>query len=201
MSLVCYERGQKRGDASGKASDTFRPVYDGTMEDCDGVFKMLAGYLRALGAHEAKELIVLGDGAKWIWERVAPLTKAVGIEPEKVRQVVDWFHAVEVVDEVADARAQWPEGERAKWVKRAKDLLHAGNTVGLMAHFDDLGVGRRGTVVNKHRDYFESNTARMANGVPRLRRGRSALRERSHRKRHPARHQPADEGQRHLLAN
>ena len=148
-------------DDDGKASETFRPVYDGTMEDCDAVFRMLAGYLRALGAHEAKELMVLGDGAKWIWERVVSLAEAVGIELEKVRQIVDWFHAVEVVEKVADARAQWPEGEHAKWVKLAKEYLYAGNTAGLMAHFDGLGVGRRATVVNKHRDYFESNTARM----------------------------------------
>ena len=45
--------------------------------------QLLTGYLRALGAHEAAELTMLGDGAKWIWERVAPLTKAIGIEPEK----------------------------------------------------------------------------------------------------------------------
>ena len=148
-------------DNEGKGSEIFRPVYDGTMEDCDAVFRMLAGYLRALGAQEAKELIVVGDGAKWIWERVGPLTEAIGIEPEKVRQIVDWFHAVETIEKVADARAQWPEGEHAKWVKRAKDYLYAGDTAGLMAHFDGLGVGRRATVVNKHRDYFESNTARM----------------------------------------
>jgi hypothetical protein len=40
----------------GKAEDSFQPVYDGTMADCDSLFAMLGGYLRALGAHEAKEL-------------------------------------------------------------------------------------------------------------------------------------------------
>ena len=148
-------------DDEGKATNTFRPVYDGTMEDCDGVFTMLAGYLKALGVHEAKELVVLGDGARWIWDRIDPLVAAVGIESKRVTQVVDWFHAVETLEEVANARAKWPDGERARWMKRAKDQLHAGNIDRLLALFDELAVGRRAAAVNKHRDYFDSNAMRM----------------------------------------
>lgn len=148
-------------DDAGKATDTFRPVYDGTMGDCDAAFAMLTGYLKVLGVHEAKELVFLGDGARWIWDRIDPLVAAIGIEGARVTQVVDWFHAVETLEEVADARAKWPEGERARWLKRAKDLLHAGTIDKLLGHFDELAIGRRATAVNKHRDYFASNEKRM----------------------------------------
>ncbi len=148
-------------DEQGKVQDSFRPVYDGTMADCDGLFAMLGGYLRALGAHEAKELVVVGDGARWIWDRIDQLAETVGIAQEKVRQIVDWFHAVEVLEKVADARARWPEGERARWLGRAKDQLHAGKIDGLLALFEGLAIGRRAAAVNKHRDYFEGNAARM----------------------------------------
>ena len=148
-------------DDAGKATDTFRPVYDGTMGDCDAAFAMLTGYLKAMGAHEAKELVFLGDGARWIWDRIDPLVAAIGIESARVSQVVDWFHAVETLEEVADAWAKWPEGERARWLKRAKDLLHAGSIDKLLGHFDLLAIGRRAAAVNKHRDYFASNDERM----------------------------------------
>jgi hypothetical protein len=47
----------------GTVEQSFQPIYDGTLGDCDAVFGMLLGYLKALGAHQAKELIVAGDAA------------------------------------------------------------------------------------------------------------------------------------------
>ena len=75
-------------DSHGNVDKTFRPIYDGTLDDCDAIFDMIARYLSALGAHEAKELILVGDGAKWIWDRVDELVKNVGIDAKKVKQVI-----------------------------------------------------------------------------------------------------------------
>ena len=101
-------------DEEGKAPETFRPVYDGAMGHCDANFAMLTGYMKSLGVHEAKELVVLGDGARWNWDRIDALVAAVGIEPARASQVVDWVHAVETLEKVADARADWAEGERER---------------------------------------------------------------------------------------
>ena len=101
-------------DEEGKAPETLRPVYDGTMGDCDAIFAMLTGYMKSLGVHEAKELVVLGDGARWNWDRIDALVAAVGIEPARASQVVDWVHAAETLEKVADARADWAEGERER---------------------------------------------------------------------------------------
>jgi|GEM_PF-6337012 len=46
-------------------------------------------------------------------------------------------------------------------MKRAKDLLHAGNIERLLALFDELAVGRRAALVDKYRDYFDWNAPRM----------------------------------------
>jgi hypothetical protein len=151
-------------DRYGNIEDAFRPIYDGTMENCDGAFVRLAGYLKALGAQEAKSLVLLGDGARWIWDAVETLIATVGIPKHRVTQVVDWYHAVEVLGEVADARARWPAGEREAWLKKAKSALHAGDIPGVMSTFDEIAVGRRASAINKHRDYFERNAARMAYG-------------------------------------
>lgn len=148
-------------DDQGRVDSTFRSVYDGTMGDCDAFFEMCISYLKALGAQEAKELICLGDGARWIWDRVDKLATEVGIAPERVRQVIDWCHAVAVLHEIADARVRWPKGERERWLRTAKRLLHRGDIDGLLAHVDSLAIGRRAKKVNEHRDYFDRNRYRM----------------------------------------
>lgn len=154
--LVIYVIGD-----DGTIEDQFRPVYDGTLGDCDAIFDMLAGYLKALGAHQARELILLGDGAKWIWERAARLGVQVGIAADRVKQIIDWCHAVATLHEIADARVNWPPKERERWLARAKKHLHAGRTDDLLGLIDALAVGRRAKAVSQHRDYFAGNAARM----------------------------------------
>jgi hypothetical protein len=145
----------------GTIDDEFRPVYDGTLGDCDVIFDMLVGYLKALGAHEARELILLGDGAKWIWERAANLVARVGIASGRVTQIIDWCHAVGTLHEIAEARASWAPTERERWIKRAKKKLHAGKIDDLLALIDALAIGRRAKAVSEHRDYFARNASRM----------------------------------------
>jgi len=148
-------------DDEGRIEDTFRPVYDGTLGDSDAFFAMLVGYLRALGAHEARELVVVGDGAHWIWNRTADLAERLGISPDRITQVIDWYHAVEVLHEIVAVPVKWSQADRDKWIRRAKRLLHAGRADDLLALIDALCIGRRAKAVRKHRDYFDRNRARM----------------------------------------
>jgi len=155
--LVIYVINSRTGDVE----QSFCPVYDATMGDCDDVFDMLAGYLKALGAHEASRLIVVGDGAKWIWDRAKPLADAVGVPAAKLVETVDWFHAVETLHTITNVPAQWPKEKRERWVARAKRALHKGDTDRVAALIDELAVGRRAKEVSKHRDYFVRNRHRM----------------------------------------
>lgn len=148
-------------DDKGEVERSFRPILDGTLGDCDVVFTMLAAYLKALGAHEAMQLIILGDGAKWIWERTQRLADLVGLPRERMTEIVDWYHAVETLHTVVDARASLPDARRQRWLKRTKNALYAGNIVKLMKLFDEIAVGRKANEINKHRDYFKRNTKRM----------------------------------------
>lgn len=154
--LVIYTLGE-----DGKVENTFRPVYDATLQDCNKVFDMLVGYLRALGARDARELIVLGDGAKWIWERVPELTACIELDPTKVTQVIDWYHAVATLHTIAGIPAKWAQRQRDKWLRKAKQLLYAGRIDQLVELIDKLATGRRAKAVRKHRSYFARNKARM----------------------------------------
>ena len=71
-------------------------------------------------AQLAKELVILGDGADWIWKLVAEhYPRAV--------QILDWFHATEYLMPVAKA-AFSTEAEQVEWVAQAKQALWDGLT-------------------------------------------------------------------------
>jgi hypothetical protein len=154
--LVIYVIGD-----DGKVEGEFRPIYDGTMKDADAIFEMIAGYLKALGVEHARQLIFVADGAKWIWNRTEELARQMGLAPDKVEEVVDWFHAVEVLWEIAKMPAKWSHAQRDTWVRKAKKLLHGGEIERLVALMRTLVKGRRAKKVSKHLDYFIRNAHRM----------------------------------------
>jgi hypothetical protein len=71
------------------------------------------------GLEQAAEKVLLGDGAKWIWDHIGGLLK-------DATHIVDWYHAVEHV--WACGRALHGEGHPATqaWVKEIETLLWKG---------------------------------------------------------------------------
>jgi hypothetical protein len=74
-------------------------------------FTLLMVWLaRQWGAHQARELIVLGDGAAWIWKLARQFF------PQAV-QILDYWHVIERLFTVAEARFGSKTSEEAKqWV-------------------------------------------------------------------------------------
>jgi len=147
-------------DEQGRPIESFRPVLDATMGDCEALFEMLAGYLMALGAAQARELLVVADGAPWIWERVGWLAKKLGLDEAKVVEVVDWYHASEAVHRVADV-PRWSKSKRARWLKKALKLLQSGRIESLIEALRKLAVGRRAKGIREQVGYFERHKERM----------------------------------------
>lgn len=145
----------------GTIDECYQPVYDATLGDCEQMFQMLEGYLKALGAHQAQQLIWLGDGAPWIWERTQKLADKLGLAAEQVVEVIDWCHAVEVLYDIVNERVGWTASQRDRWVSKAKKWLYAGDIEALLEAIDALRVGRRAKDIAQHRAYFARNAARM----------------------------------------
>jgi hypothetical protein len=83
-----------------------------------------AAYLTAVkrGAELAEEIIVLGDGANWIWNRITPM-----FPKHKTTEVLDFYHASEYIWDAGNA--VWgQETETAKdWgEKQCHALKHDG---------------------------------------------------------------------------
>ena len=147
-------------DEQGNPIEAFRPVLDATMGDCEVLFKMLAGYLMALGAAQARELLVVADGAPWIWERVGWLAQKLGLDESKVVEVVDWYHASEAVHRVADV-PRWSKCKRSRWLNKALKWLQAGRIESLIKASMALAVGRRAKGIREQVGYFERHKERM----------------------------------------
>jgi hypothetical protein len=77
------------------------------------------------GLRDAEEVVLLGDGAAWIWERIGGLL-------DDATHVVDWYHAVEHL--WSCGRDLHGEGhpETSTWVERMKGLLWDGNVRGIL---------------------------------------------------------------------
>ena len=148
-------------DESGKKIKDEVLQLDGTLGDADEVFRLLVGYLKLLGAHEAKELIVVADGALWIWNRIDTLVEEVGIDKRKVRQVVDNWHSVKRLNDISKKCRSWSEKKRRRWVRKVEKSLFKGDIDTVLDECSQLARGRRSKDIKELLDYFDRNRARM----------------------------------------
>jgi hypothetical protein len=135
--------------------------YDATLHDASGTFAILVAMLLEMGAQDALEWIIVGDGAAWIWNRIENLVQSVGYDQAKVTEVVDWYHAVEHLHEVAELLTGLSVKQRRAWVKHMKDLLFEGDIDGIAAEIESRCRGRKAKAIRKGITYFVTHQQRM----------------------------------------
>lgn len=112
---------------NGRRDKTVPSVIDGTLGNADAVFKLLTYHLMRLGGCHATELVLVGDGAPWIWNRAEALRQSLGLAPSAFREVVDYFHVVERLGELSKGLdSRWSAPDQAIWVRVQKEHLKAG---------------------------------------------------------------------------
>ena len=113
------------------------------------------------GLESAKEVVLLGDGAKWIWDHVGGLLKEAVC-------IVDWYHAMEHV--WARGRALHGEGTKQTeaWVQEYESLLWDGQVRQILERLRGERAARRSP---RHRKalqalitYIEHQDDRLAYG-------------------------------------
>lgn len=148
-------------DEDGKRERSYPVVLDGTLENADAVFRLMVGYLKMMGADKASELTIIGDGARWIWNRIDELVRAVGIDAKRVTAVVDFYHAVEHLQDVVDLRKGWSRRQRKLWLNKHRKLLREGKVEQVTAAIKTLCKGRRSKKMRTELNYFINNAERM----------------------------------------
>jgi hypothetical protein len=106
---------------------------------------------------ELRPVVVLGDGARWIWEHVATL---FGTERT---EIVDWFHATEHIWTVAKELHGEDTPETKAWAKTALDHLWTSGPKPVLDWFDATqpDTTAAAAVLKRERGYFSGNSNRM----------------------------------------
>jgi len=147
----------------GKMCRHFAPWIDGTLNGADAVFLLLSYYLRALNITGADQILFIADGAHWIWNRIPWLIDSLHLDPNRVYQLVDYYHAVEHLTTVASlCKKRWTAKKRRQWVSRLKGFLWNGKVDEVVKAVEDVTRGRNSKKIVRERNYFFHNVDRMS---------------------------------------
>lgn len=109
------------------------------------------------GLSQAQEVLIIADGAVWIWNLVADRFAGA-------RQRLDPWHALQHLWAVAHALHPEDEAAAAKWIKPLKDKLFEGQAAEVIDELDSVLKRLRGSrrdTVQAERNYLESNRERL----------------------------------------
>ena len=126
------------------------------MEPVEHFATLVYAEARRRGSAKAKEVVILGDGAIWIWN----LAKA---HFPKAAHIVDLYHAREHLSDLAKLLGPVLGEDRAAWLAERKDELDDGDIPAILAAARALDVPSDKTKdLDTALGYFETNAARMA---------------------------------------
>jgi hypothetical protein len=134
--------------------DPHSTSYVATLEPVEHFTDLLTAEARRRGSDHLRQLVIIGDGAHWIWNL------AQRRFPEAT-QIVDLFHAREHLHELADLLAVILT-DPARWLTERLTDLDNGDIEALSnaARGYDL-AGPKAAELNKAVTYFETNAHRM----------------------------------------
>jgi hypothetical protein len=110
------------------------------------------------GAAKAQRVVVLGDGAPWIWNLADEQF------PGAI-QIVDFYHAKEHLGDVARVLFPDEQSSREAWLKPISDKLWEGRVTMVLDELRSLRIrGKKRGFVHKTMEYFKKNKSRMRYG-------------------------------------
>jgi len=142
----------------GQMDRQFLAVIDGTLGGPDAIFSLMESYLRELKITTADKILFVADGARWIWNRVGALLRRLGVKPEQINELVDFYHAVEHLGKIAALQHRWTAMERQAWIGRQRRRLLKGGIEEVLAAID--AVCGPGKALKREREYFKRNSGR-----------------------------------------
>ena len=149
-------------DAHGKLEKSFAPLIDGHLQGPEALFQLLEGYWHSLAIDRADHVLFVADGAHWLWNRLPRLIAALGLEPQRVHQLMDFYPATEQVGKLAALRKNWSARQRHAWIRTQRRRLWAGHVAQVVEAIQVFGRGRNSKAMRTKRDYFVGNRQRMA---------------------------------------
>ena len=152
-SGVVYETHQ---DSSGKDHRVRTCDYVSTMATVETFGPLMGALAHQQGHHTAREVVVIGDGAPWIWQ-------IAGKQFTGAIQIVDFFHAMEHLAKVAEARFGKSTADNKEWLRARGAELKTNQLSKVLA---DLRAWRPSSTSKQQLRkstyaYFHTNAERM----------------------------------------
>jgi hypothetical protein len=88
--------------------------------------------------------------------------QALGLAAQQVHELLDFYHAVQHLGQVAALRKDWSAKARARWHTQQRRFLLQGQVEQVIAAVQAICRGRNSKAIRKHREYFIKNQSRMA---------------------------------------
>jgi hypothetical protein len=149
-------------DARGKLEKSFAPLIDGHLQGPEALFHLLEGYLHSLAIDRADHVLFVADGAHWLWNRIPRLIATLGLEPQRVHLLIDFYHATEHLGKLAALRKNWSARQRHAWIRTQRRRLWRGHIAEVVEAIQVFCRGRNSKAIRTERDYFVRNRQRMA---------------------------------------
>ncbi len=135
--------------------DAASSSYLASFEPAERFGQLVDAEARRRGAEHIRQVVVLGDGAVWIWHLAGQILPAA-------TQIVDLYHAREHVHGLASLAGRLLGAGHQDWLSARLDELDAGDIPALLAAARDLKfIGSLARERDKALGYFEANAHRM----------------------------------------
>lgn len=131
-------------------------INDGTYGNYKKFLKILEMYLVSLGINQSKQILLIADGADWIWQHIPTLLNRLGCR-DFTHYLVDFYHATEHLQDLASAAFN-NEKERLTWFLKARKALKSGKIDELLAqmkHHRKSSRGSRRKIMTNQINYFD----------------------------------------------
>ena len=137
---------------------------DGTFEGVEAFMALLEMHLVRLGIRQARSVLLIGDGAPWIWLRIPALLHRLGCPAEIIFEAIDFYHAAGLLNTFAQLAFSSPATAQA-WFKRQRRWLKQGR-IGTVLHNMQAQLAQaKGTSREEMEtiyEYFVTHRPRMA---------------------------------------
>jgi len=151
-----YETEEIRQNDGQVVPRTVRPTYLPFRGDVDTFGQLLYMEAARRGLEEAGEVVILGDGAEWIWRQARQIC------PEAVC-IVDWWHATEHLWMAAEALFGEGTAAAKDWEKAREKELWDGRVESVLTTLGQLlpAEGEARQAVQEQITYFSNQKNRM----------------------------------------
>jgi hypothetical protein len=154
-------------DDEGKRINTIKlPITnDGSFGDVEEFMTLLEMYLVKLGIVHASQVLLVADGAPWIWQRIPALLKRLGLSPEQIVELIDFYHAAENLRTFSEL--VFSNKKRAKaWFETARSTMRHKSFSALVKEMqklvDDISNKRKQADAASKLPYFSDQPQRFA---------------------------------------